>query len=320
MDEQDRAQSGDSLHAFAQRSLISGGEFVDAARAHERLEAHDPALDQRLQLVEVARHEPARQSEVDLGRVLHRLELQVERGDVRRHREVVERHVDEGRVAPGGQRRRLVRDVLPFGPARFVEMDVRIDAARKHVQAGRVDLFAVAGKVEADRNDLVAGDRDIGFLDSAVCHDRAPANDHDSASNSRNPDSTSIATATSSVVTDSAGLWLMPPLQRTKSIPTSVRADMATASCPAPLASSTTGWPRSRTARERLETRRREQGTVASSLIWLVLSPMPLCWAISAATSRRCREPSRRSASSACRTSRLRVTSPGTTLAAPGRT
>jgi len=33
------------------------------------------------------------------------------------------------------------------------------------VKAGRVDLFAVIGKVQSDCNDLVAGDGDIGFLD-----------------------------------------------------------------------------------------------------------------------------------------------------------
>src|SRR5713226_4755477 len=320
MNQKDRAQLGDSLHARTQRVRVASDEFVDAARAHERLEANNAALDQRLKLVEVARHQPAPQSEVNLRRALHRLELQVERRDVRRHWEVVERHVDEGRISPSCECRRPVLDVLPLGPARFVEMDVRIDTAGKHMQAGRVDLFAVSGKVRSDRNDLVAGGRDIGLLDSAGRHDRAAANDHSFANRSRNPLSTSIATATSSVFTDSAGLWLMPPLQRTKSIPTSVRADMATASCPAPLASSTSGCPRSRTACARLQTRRCEHGTVASSLIWLVLSPIPRCFAISAAMSRRRREATRRRASSACRTSRLRVTSPGTTLAAPGRT
>src|SRR6266852_9471205 len=113
------------------------------------------------------------------------------------------------------------------------------------MQARRVDLLALTGKIQSDCSDLVAGDRDIGLLDSAGSHDRAAADDHASAANSRNRETTSIATATSSVVTDSAGLWLMPPLQRTNSIPTSVSADIAPASCPAPLARRITGWPSS---------------------------------------------------------------------------
>src|SRR3989442_11161329 len=95
----------------------------------------------------------------------------------------------------------------------------------------------VRGRVQPARRYLVARDGYVGFLGSARSHDHAAADDHVSASSSRQRASTSIATATSSVVTDSAGLWLTPPLQRTNSIPTSVSADMATASWPAPLAS-----------------------------------------------------------------------------------
>src|SRR5712692_10605633 len=153
------------------------------------------------------------------------------------------------------------------------------------MQAGGVELFAVIGKVQSDRRDLVAADRDIGFLDSASGHDRAAADDHASAANSRSRETTSIATATSSVVTDSAGLWLMPPLQRTNSIPTSVNADIATASWPAPLASSWTGWPRSRTACERSATRRGEHGTVTFSPSCRVVSRIFLRLAICEATS-----------------------------------
>ena len=121
-------------------------------------------------------------------------------------------------------------DVFPFGPAGLIEMDVRIDAARKQVQAGGVNLFALFVEVWADIDDLVTGDRDVGLFDSAGGDDGAAPNDHRLASSSRKRLKTSSATSTSSVVTDSAGLWLTPPLQRTNNIPTSVSADITTAS------------------------------------------------------------------------------------------
>src|SRR3989475_8968393 len=112
---------------------------------------------------------------------------------------------------------------------------MRIDAARKDVQAGRVDLVGRGpAEVRTDRDDATVRDFDVGFVDAACRDDRASADDHDSDSSSRNVKRTSIATATSSMVTDSAGLWLTPPLQRTKSIAPSRRADIATPTGPPP--------------------------------------------------------------------------------------
>jgi hypothetical protein len=56
-----------------------------------------------------------------------------------------------------------------------------------------------------------------------------------------NRSNTSIAAAASSTVIDSAGLWLTPPAQRTKSIATGSRVESDTASWPAPLTSRRTG-------------------------------------------------------------------------------
>src|SRR5438270_2763176 len=106
-------------------------------------------------------------------------------------------------------------DVFPLSPAGFIEVDVRVDPARKDVQTGRIDLFAVFVEVQSDCRDQVGGCRDVGFVDPPRSHDRAAANDHCFARSSRKRLSTSRATATSSVVTDSAGLWLTPPLHRT---------------------------------------------------------------------------------------------------------
>ena len=119
-----------------------------------------------------------------------------------------------------------MRDVLPLRTAGFVEVDVGVDATREHVQPGGVDLFAVLGKICAYRRDLVAGDRDIGLLHTARRDDRAAADDHFLPSSSRKRPRTSIANATSASSTDSAGLWLTPPLQRTNNMPMSVISDM----------------------------------------------------------------------------------------------
>src|SRR5579864_9504109 len=128
-----------------------------------------------------------------------------------------------------------MRDVLPLRAAGLVEVDVRIDPTRKDVQAGGVDLVSAGFEVLGDRGDPSILDRDVGDLGAGRGHHRAAADDQGSASRSRKRPSTSMATATSSSATDSSGLWLTPPRQRTKSMPTSVSADMVTASCPAPL-------------------------------------------------------------------------------------
>src|ERR687897_2485230 len=95
------------------------------------------------------------------------------------------------------------------------------------------------------------GYRDVRDVDAIECHDRATAHEkielgHRSfsfASASTNRSRTSIAATTSLVATDSAGWWLMPPTQRTKSIPTGTISDITTASCPAPEGSRSTGNP-----------------------------------------------------------------------------
>ncbi len=65
--QQDGIELRDSFHPFAQRLLITGGKFVDAAWAHERLEPDHAALRELLQAIEIARHEAAPKGEVDDG-------------------------------------------------------------------------------------------------------------------------------------------------------------------------------------------------------------------------------------------------------------
>src|SRR5438067_12147972 len=135
---------------------------------------------------------------------------------------------------------------------------MRVDAAGEHVETGCVDLLAFRVQVPAHADDPVAGDRDVGHPRPPRRDDRPAADDH---RDSRRRLRTSIATATSDVCTDSAGLWLTPPLQRTNSMPTSVSADITTASWPAPLGNWAGSTRCSLTACVSNETRRGEQCT-----------------------------------------------------------
>ncbi len=141
MHQKDRIQLRNALHAFAQRPRVAGRELIDAAGTHEGLEPDRAAFDERSELIEISWHEPAPKAEVDAGRTPHRAELEIERRCGRGHRQIVERHVDEGRVAAGGQRGRPVRDVLPLGATWLVEVNVRINAAGEDMKSGCVDLF-----------------------------------------------------------------------------------------------------------------------------------------------------------------------------------
>ncbi len=77
----------------------------------------------------------------------------------------------------------------------------------------------------------VAASRPIELTASAVI----PASQGVAASAQTARTSASTAASASAASTDSAGAWLTPPAQRTKSIPTGIAAASATASWPAPL-------------------------------------------------------------------------------------
>ena len=60
-----QAERGGALHAGLEHLVVDGREVLDPAVAHEGLEADDAALGQLVEPVEVARHEPAPEREVD---------------------------------------------------------------------------------------------------------------------------------------------------------------------------------------------------------------------------------------------------------------
>src|SRR5829696_1049072 len=91
--------------------------------------------------------------------------------------------------------------------------------------------------------------RDLQVAHLPVLLSRAVCKEVDlSLTRSRKRPMTSIATPTSSFATDSAGLWLMPSLQHTKSIVIGASAATCAASCPAPLGNRCTAIPESSTA------------------------------------------------------------------------
>ena len=111
----------------------------------------------------VAGDEPAPEAEVDERRSAGRRDLEVERGAVDRRRRRVQRHVEEARATTGGEGRGAGRESLPLGPARIVEVDVRIDDAGEDVEAGGVDLRrGIALELGADLGDQAVEDPDVG--------------------------------------------------------------------------------------------------------------------------------------------------------------
>src|SRR5439155_17405858 len=108
-----------------------------------------------------------------LRRHLTLLPVELRRG----HRWVGERVLDDGREAAGGRSHRARREVLSLRMPWVLEMSVRIDPAREHMQTGSVDAFvAVAGDVLVDRDprDTPGLDHEVGAKDTVVGYERAP--------------------------------------------------------------------------------------------------------------------------------------------------
>src|SRR5882672_194988 len=162
MHEQYRAAPRDPRHALAERDRVASGELVDAAGAHEGFETQHAAIDQCVELVDIAGHQAAPDSEIHDRRSLSGGQLEVERVSVDGDGQAVQRHVDVARVTAGGQRGRPAGDGLPLGAARLVEMHVSVDSAWKDVKPGGVDLLTgLDVKAWPDLRDPTLGYRDV---------------------------------------------------------------------------------------------------------------------------------------------------------------
>ena len=233
-----QAERGGAAHALVEREVVGARELRCPGVRHERLEADDAARGELVEAVDRAGYEAVPQREVDVRRPGRGGDLRVERAGVDRRRQGVERHVDDRRGPARRARAGPAREALGVGPAGVVEVDVGVDRAGEDVQTGRVDLFARRG-VEGlgDGDDPPVRDADVGVHHAVGRDDRAAPDREGVVTHRRSvarPSTrrwaTSIATVTSAAVTASAGLWLIPPSQRTKSIATSHRRAITAAS------------------------------------------------------------------------------------------
>ena len=148
------------------------GKVVDAAVAHERLEADDAATRPAARASStLARHEAAPEREVADDCAAAAAVLRLERLDGHDRRRRIERHVAHRRHAARDGRARSGRPALPVGASRLVEVHVRIDDAGQDEQPGRVDHLARRRLLE--RDDAAVGNADSGVGSRRMRRSRA---------------------------------------------------------------------------------------------------------------------------------------------------
>jgi hypothetical protein len=132
-------------------------ELVHSGRGQEALEAEDPGVVQRAQVLEVVGQGAAPESDVDVRLVGCDLLLDAEVLHGGGRREGVEGHVDEGGDAAGRRRARGGPEALPCGAAGVVDVYVRVDQAGQQdvvaevLQAGTGGSLCVVGQYGRDR-------------------------------------------------------------------------------------------------------------------------------------------------------------------------
>ena len=170
----DPVQSRRGRHSGVQRRVVGAAEVLDARVRHEGLEADHAALGELLHVPDAPRHQTAPEAEVDARGRLRSGQLGVEGLRVGRRRRRVERHVEVGREAAGGERRAAGRDPLPVRPARLVEVHVWVEPAREDQLPARVDLAPGALQLGLDRGDHAVDHADVRVVapDDQVIHRR----------------------------------------------------------------------------------------------------------------------------------------------------
>ena len=222
-----------TAHTLVQGQVVDGREVVDPARAHERLEADDPTCGELAHRVNPAGNKAAPQRDVDQRVPLEAPALLVKRSAGDRRRVRVERHVDRRRRPAGGERPRARLKALPIGATGLVHVHVAVDNPGQKMKARGVDLLGRGTQeLRTGFSDQSVGDADVEPARGAGTDHKGIADEHVEAhpTSSRNRVVASIAAATSSTVTDSAGLWLTPPAQRTNSIAIGAIVESMTAS------------------------------------------------------------------------------------------
>ena len=178
MHEHRQAKGRRGLHAPPERGIVGRLKVVDAAAAHEGLEADHTPGGELGQPIDIARHEAAPEGEVGPCGAAGRGDLGIERRRVERGRGGVQGHVHEQRAAPRCERGGPGRKPLPVAAAGIVEVHVRIDDPGQDVAAGGVDrLRGVAGELGSHLRDPAVGDRHVGMPQPVDGHDRSATKD-----------------------------------------------------------------------------------------------------------------------------------------------
>ena len=134
-----------------QPGVVQRRELGHAGVEQEALEADDARLEQRPQLVDVARHGPAPEGDVGRDLAVRRRSFHVQRLDGGRRRDRVEGHVDDRGDAAGDRGARRRREALPVRAPRLVDVDVAVDqAGQEHLVVGQRDR---AGRGVVERGD-----------------------------------------------------------------------------------------------------------------------------------------------------------------------
>ena len=151
-----------AAHPLVQGEVVDAREVVDAAGAHECLEADHAARGEFVHRLDTARDEAAPQRHVDERAALQAAPLLVKRSGGHGRRVGVERHLDRRRRTTGSERPRARLKPLPIGAAGLVEVHVRVDNPGQEMQAGGVDLSRRGSRqFRTERRDQSVGHADV---------------------------------------------------------------------------------------------------------------------------------------------------------------
>ena len=166
-----RPSSRGPAHAVVEREVVAGREVVVAAVGHEGLETDHAAGRQLVHALEVPRHDPAPEREVDVRGAARGGQLGVEGGLVTvGGKELSGMSTAQVKPPAASARVPLAKPSQSARPG-IVEVHVRVDQAGQHVQPGRVDhLPRAVAQLAAGRDvrDHAVGD---DHVDVPAAHD-----------------------------------------------------------------------------------------------------------------------------------------------------
>ena len=121
------------------------GELWQPGVGEEALEAEDTGIVKWTELIQVCRDQSSQETDVDLTLALCRLFFDLERVDIDRDGDAVERHVDQRRDPAGSCCGRCALEALPVGMPGLVHVHVGIDQTG-HEHDVRIELDRLIGR------------------------------------------------------------------------------------------------------------------------------------------------------------------------------